>query len=102
MTVLNLTTAIYWGQLSKCTSFNQSLDQYSCTQPDAYGAVCAFAVLIFLTQLAFSVLTYLWRESLIDESNVSYNALPNPIPTRYPDDLSKHIGKLSSVQTVEL
>ena len=81
MFLLNLSTAIYWGQLSKCTTFKQNFNQYTCSQPDAYGAVCAFAVFLFLDQLVFTILLYLWRGTLIDEVPDDYESLPNPTAT---------------------
>ena len=70
ITFLNLMTAIYWGQLSKCKAISVSIAQYTCTHPTAYGAVCAFAVFIFLTQLTFTSSTVLWRGELINESGL--------------------------------
>ena len=63
-------TAIFWGQLSKCKTITISIAQYTCTNPTAYGAVCAFAVFIFLTQLTFTSFTILWRGELINETGL--------------------------------
>ncbi|KAJ1397352.1 hypothetical protein B484DRAFT_368781 [Ochromonadaceae sp. CCMP2298] len=69
MAVLNFMTAIFWGQLSGCIimSRGQSLAGYSCTNPTAYGAVCAFAVLLFLTQTVFTAALFMWRSDFITE-----------------------------------
>ena len=67
MTLLNFMTAVYWGQLSKCQSLGVTLGGYSCTNTAAYGAVCAFAVMLFLLQLGFTVAVVLWRGELISE-----------------------------------
>jgi hypothetical protein len=67
MASLNFMTAVYWGQLSKCTSLGVSLGGYSCTNTAAYGAVCAFAVMLFLCQLGFTTAVVLWRSELISE-----------------------------------
>mmetsp|Transcript_29821 Transcript_29821/g.49863 ORF Transcript_29821/g.49863 Transcript_29821/m.49863 type:complete len:178 (+) Transcript_29821:63-596(+) len=69
MTLLNFMTAVFWGQLSGCKIIrNESIAGYSCTNPDAYGAVCAFAVFLFLTQLGFTAALVLWRDEFIAES----------------------------------
>ena len=102
MSILNLLTAIYWGQLSKCTSFDQNLSQYSCTLPDAYGAVCAFAVLLFLTQLVFTYMLYIWRGSLIDDVDVVYNDSYSSLPQTASGSSSNYGNKFEPVQTAEL
>lgn len=84
MTALNLMTAIYWGQLSYCKPFSTNFSQYSCSQPHAYGAVCAFAVFIFLTQLSFVVGVTWWRGELINEAG-----LYDQVPTTAPYETSK-------------
>ena len=60
-------TSVYWGQLSKCEKLTYSVSQYSCSNKTAYGAVCAFAVLLFLCQFAFSVICIMCKGELIDE-----------------------------------
>lgn len=101
MSILNLLTAIYWGQLSKCTSFDQSISQYSCAQPDAYGAVCAFAVFLFLTQVPFTYLLYMWRGVLIDDVDVSYNDSYSSLPQTAPAS-GGYGNKFAPLQTAEL
>jgi hypothetical protein len=47
---------------------------YSCTNPSAYGAVCAFAVFIFLLQSAICIALIVWRDELIgNESSDNYD-----------------------------
>lgn len=75
VTLLNLMTAIYWGQLSKCQILTASVAQYSCSQPDAYGAVCAFAVMMFLVNMTFTTFIIIWRGELICEAGM-YDDLP--------------------------
>ncbi len=75
MTLLNLMTAIYWGQLSGCKFVHQQLAGYTCSNHSAYGAVCAFAVFLFLTQLGFTSALALWRAEFIVEPGV-YDDLP--------------------------
>lgn len=70
MSILDFMTAIYWGQLSKCSKTSALISQYSCSNPTAYGAVCFFAVFLFLVQLAFSVAVILWRSELIHEAGL--------------------------------
>mmetsp|Transcript_22801 Transcript_22801/g.22024 ORF Transcript_22801/g.22024 Transcript_22801/m.22024 type:complete len:195 (+) Transcript_22801:135-719(+) len=73
MSALNFMTAIYWGQLSKCT-MGIVAKGYSCTNPSAYGAVCAFAVFIFLLQSAICIALIVWRDELIgNESSDNYD-----------------------------
>ena len=69
MSVLNFMTAIYWGQLSRCTI---DTSMY-CRNPAAYGAVSAFSVLIFLLQSAFCAAMVLWRNELISEEGGLYD-----------------------------
>lgn len=77
MTLLNLMTSVYWGQLSKCQAVTASVAQYSCSQPDAYGAVCAFAVMMFLVNLGFTASLIVWRGELISEvGGGMYDDLP--------------------------
>lgn len=75
ITLLNFMTSVYWGQLSKCQIVSASVAQYSCSNPDAYGALCAFAVLMFLANLIFTSFIILWRGELISEASM-YDDLP--------------------------
>jgi hypothetical protein len=75
MAILNLMTAIYWGQLSGCKLIHGQLAGYTCKNRSAYGAVCAFAVFLFLFQLAFTVALSWWRDEFIVET-ASYEDLP--------------------------
>jgi len=75
MIMLNLMTAIYWGQLSGCKFIHQQLAGYTCSNHSAYGAVSAFAVFLFLTQLAFTAALSFWRAEFIVEPGV-YDDLP--------------------------
>lgn len=79
MSLLNLMTAVYWGQLSACTPYAMNFAQYSCSQPSAYAAVCAFAVFLFLVQSFFTGAVYLWRGELISEDGV-YDEIPRKSP----------------------
>lgn len=72
MSALNFMTAIYWGQLSKCTLGLIALG-YSCTNPAAYSAVCTFSVFIFLLQSAFCYAIVLWRNDLISDEDSQYD-----------------------------
>ena len=70
MTILNFMTAVFWGQLSGCKIMrHESIAGYSCSNPDAYGAVCAFAVFLFLTQLCITVVLVLWKDEFIADSD---------------------------------
>lgn len=64
---LNLMTAVYWGQMSHCTIIRSTVAQYSCSNPTAYGAVSAFASLLFIAQTALVAIIVLWRAELIQE-----------------------------------
>ena len=75
MSVLNLMTAIYWGQLSGCKIIHGQLAGYTCTNHSAYGAVYAFAIFLFLTQLTFSVALNWWHGEFIIDAG-SYDDLP--------------------------
>lgn len=69
MTFLNFTTGIFWGELSRCDKSVKAA-QYSCTNPTAYGAVSAFAALLFLSQLTFTVGLVLYRSDFINEAGL--------------------------------
>lgn len=73
--VQNLMTAIYWGQLSHCKQVNRSIAQYSCSNPTAYGAVSAFASLLFIAQIALVAIIVIWRAYLIQEVS-TYVGIP--------------------------
>lgn len=75
MTMLSFMTAVFWGQLSRCEEL-VGVTQYSCTNKVAYGAVCAFAVILFLLQGAFTAGVIMWRGELINESGV-YDDISN-------------------------
>ena len=69
-TWISLATAIFWGQLSGCNeSFDGKIDHYSCSNVSGMRAVSAFAVFLFLLQLAFSVTLYMWRDSILGEAS---------------------------------
>lgn len=74
MAAIDLQTAVYWGQLSRCTKTSEHIAHYSCGDREAYGAVCAFAVILFLFQSAFCAAVTYWRGEFIDESG-SYDAV---------------------------
>lgn len=75
MTVISLMTAIYWGQLSKCETVDKDISQYSCTQKVGYGAVSAFASLLFVVQGVFFGILIAWRSEIIDDGGGSYGDL---------------------------
>jgi hypothetical protein len=81
MSVLNFMTAIFWGQLRKCTLGIVGVSGYSCTNRSAYGAVCTFSVFIFLLQTAFCVALIQWRNELISNDGASYDDVTNSAPT---------------------
>lgn len=68
--MLNLMTAIYWGQLSNCMTLHNTLAGYSCDHPTAYGAVCFFSVMLFLIQGGFTYVMYKSRGEFINESGL--------------------------------
>ena len=78
ITLLNFMTSVYWGQLSKCQVVTASVPQYSCSNPDAYGAVCAFSVMMFLVNMGFTSVLIMWRGELISDVGMydSYDNLP--------------------------
>jgi hypothetical protein len=67
MSVLSLMTAVYWGQLSKCEVVKNDISQYSCTQKVGYGAVSAFASLLFIVQSVFFGALIAWRGEIIED-----------------------------------
>jgi len=54
MAILNLESAIFWGQLSSCHHFEwDEPSHYSCDDKAAYSAVAAFTSLIMIFQTIF-------------------------------------------------
>lgn len=74
MCFVQLMSAIYWGQLSGCEKppDGEKIDQYSCDNPKAYGATCAFGVLLFLIDVSFTVLLVLWRDDFTADGGGQY------------------------------
>ena len=72
MAVLDLMTAIYWGNLSHCSKIphDEVLDQYSCQNRSTYRAVCAFASILFILKIMFLGALLKWHQSLIDETGL--------------------------------
>jgi len=68
MSLLMFMTAIFWGQLSGCEKVDEDVDQYTCDNKKAYGATCAFSVLLFLLDTAFTILLVLWRDDFMGET----------------------------------
>ena len=94
--LLNLMTAIYWGQLSHCKPVKESLAGYSCANTTAYGAVAAFATLLFLVQIAFTVLLILWRDDFIDDTTNNSSANNTNRGTYAPISMSSiHTGSIN-------
>lgn len=77
MCLVSLQTAVYWGQLANCEDIKGSIDQYSCDNTSAYGAVSAFASIMFIFLLVSTVLTVLWRDDLIGETGL-YEEIGGP------------------------
>jgi hypothetical protein len=81
MALLNFTTGIYWGQLSRCRELSRVLAHYSCNSPRLYGFVALFSMLIFATQFVVFLLLYVWRDSFAlegvrDEDQATQAFLP--------------------------
>lgn len=72
LTILSFMTAVYWGQLSRCDEYYSAynITQYTCANKAAYGAVCAFSVILFLLQGAFTVVVVIARGDLINETGL--------------------------------
>ena len=68
MAIINLQTAVYWGQLSRCKPLYKSQNHYSCSDPAGYGAVAAFASILFTAQVGYTMALARWRGDLIDET----------------------------------
>ena len=86
MSMLNFTTGVYWGQLSKCQVLptNLQVDHYTCTSPILYGAISALTILVFISQLSVFLLLMLWRDVFIERqggggsSNEEYSGFLRP------------------------
>ena len=70
MALVNLETAIYWGQLSQCKHLDHTYPQYSCDDKSAYGSVSAFASLLLISQGFAAFWLALQRADFIDETGV--------------------------------
>lgn len=69
LAILDFMTAVYWGQLSHCTKLShEAIDQYSCQNRTTYGAVSAFASILFVLKTVFLGFLIYWHEDLIDET----------------------------------
>mmetsp|Transcript_25546 Transcript_25546/g.43082 ORF Transcript_25546/g.43082 Transcript_25546/m.43082 type:complete len:224 (-) Transcript_25546:72-743(-) len=74
MAMLDLMTAIYWGNLSHCTKItDEVLEQYSCQNRTTYQAVCVFASILCILKTVFVVALVKWHQLLIDETGVYGN-----------------------------
>mmetsp|Transcript_28505 Transcript_28505/g.39252 ORF Transcript_28505/g.39252 Transcript_28505/m.39252 type:complete len:190 (+) Transcript_28505:2-571(+) len=103
MTVLNLMTAVFWGQLSKCEAVSWYIAQYSCNHKTAYGAVCTFAVLLFLVQLIFTAALTFWRGEIINETGL-YDDISSSSshPASQPYETVHSTGKYPTPQSADL
>jgi uncharacterized membrane-anchored protein YitT (DUF2179 family) len=80
MTIISLMTAVFWGQLSNCDPVPEEIEQYSCSQPTAYGVVSALAAMLFVVQIIFSGALIVWKSEVVDDHDggVLYDQLPQP------------------------
>jgi hypothetical protein len=76
MAVLDLMTAVYWGQLSHCEKLpNEAIDQYSCHNRTTYKAVSVFASILFIIKTLFLGAVAYWQQDLVDETCVYADVL---------------------------
>lgn len=77
MALLNLKSAIFWGQLSRCHTLKWvDTPHYSCDNRVSYGAVSAFCSLIMIFQSFFVVFMYkseVYLEYIVDVMNGDVN-----------------------------
>jgi hypothetical protein len=79
MTIISLMTAVFWGQLSNCDPVPEEIEQYSCSQPTAYGVVSALAALLFVVQIIFLGALIVWKCEIVDDQDGGmYDELPQP------------------------
>lgn len=52
ISILSLTTAVYWGELSRCEILSVAVRKYTCDSKDAMRVLCVFSVLLFLLQVS--------------------------------------------------
>ena len=100
-TALSLMTAVYWGQLSKCEITKLSISQYSCDNKVAYGAVSAFATLLFLIQTIFTGSLIGWNEDIIDDdlqASTASSSMVSPAAGVRPDP---NVSVYRNIPTVE-
>jgi len=70
LSLFSFLTAVYWGQLSQCQVVTKRITKYSCKESlkAAMRSVCAFATMMFLLQLSFSIMLFYWRANILAES----------------------------------
>jgi hypothetical protein len=92
MSALNLTTGIYWGQLSNCTEGIHI----------AYGGLSVFAILLFLWQLGLCYVIVQWRGDLIIDFSAYDDGAGIPSAESYPSSGMFSAGIKSSGQRSSL
>jgi hypothetical protein len=96
LSLLSLTTGVYWSRLSHCEHINETeIDQYSCDNTAAYKSVSAFAIMLFIVEMCCACLVFMWRIELIDEvgryDEISDNSGISSQPTFNPYSTSPKI-----------
>ncbi|CAM9288026.1 unnamed protein product [Phaeothamnion confervicola] len=70
MFFVTIMTAIYWGQLSYCdAAYDGDLDQYTCDNKSSMRGVAAFASLVWIFQIPFTILIIQHRNTITKEAS---------------------------------
>lgn len=74
---LDITTAVYWGQLSYCKKLpSEAIEQYSCQNTMSYSTLSCFASVMCIIKVLFLCALLFWRKDLVDDTTVTYDAVP--------------------------
>ncbi|CAM9646362.1 unnamed protein product [Discosporangium mesarthrocarpum] len=74
MFFLVIMTAIYWGQLANCdASYDGDYSHYSCNHKAAIRGVAAFASIIWIFQIPFTLVIIRYRGTITRDSEIGDN-----------------------------
>jgi hypothetical protein len=84
ISILSLSTSVYWGELSKCEVVNVDISKYTCDSKVAMRTLCAFSVILFLLQLTFTIYLMKYKTHVLAASQ-QYSELPGADESDHQD-----------------